>query len=131
MTNKVTNQVNLEVGNVLRGIVQHITPFGAFVRLPNGKDGLLHISQMSDKFVDKVESVLNKGKKVDVKIISIEEDGKMKLTMIDVPKSEQGKKEDFEKMMKIYLIQSKDRNEEIRKNEERKISGNKKTLKKR
>ena len=55
--------------------------FGAFVEILPGKDGLLHISEISDQRVEKVEDVLNLGDEVEVKCIGIDPRGKIKLSM--------------------------------------------------
>lgn len=70
----------IEVGEILLGKVVRIATFGAFVELTDNKDGLLHISQISDKRVNKVEDVLNIGDEILVKVIEIDNQGKIKLS---------------------------------------------------
>jgi len=70
----------IEVGEILLGKVVRIAAFGAFVELTDNKDGLLHISQISDKRVAKVEDVLNVGDEILVKVIEIDQQGKIKLS---------------------------------------------------
>ena len=70
-----------EVGKVYKGKVKSIVQFGAFVEILPGKDGLVHISEMSDHRVEKVEDVLNLGDEVEVKCIGIDPRGKIKLSM--------------------------------------------------
>ena len=74
-----------EVGEEYFGRVVGIQPFGAFVELLPGKDGLLHISRMAQGRVDKVEDVLNVGDEVHVKIIEVDDKGKISLDRIDKP----------------------------------------------
>jgi len=62
-------KINYEVGSSYDGVVKRIVDFGAFVELPDGTDGLLHISKISDKRVDKVTDVLNEGDKIKVEIL--------------------------------------------------------------
>ena len=62
-------KIKYEVGGVYDGIVKRIVDFGAFVELPDGTDGLLHISKISDKRVDKVSDVFSEGDKVKVEIL--------------------------------------------------------------
>jgi polyribonucleotide nucleotidyltransferase len=81
----------LEVGEIILGKVVRITTFGAFIELTDNKDGLLHISQISDKRVNKVEDVLNMGDKILVKIIEIDQQGKVKLSRKDVLKEAENK----------------------------------------
>jgi polyribonucleotide nucleotidyltransferase len=70
-----------EVGEVYEGTIKSIVPFGAFVEILPGKEGLLHISEIDWKRIEKVESVLHEGEKVKVKLIGVDErNGKMKLS---------------------------------------------------
>ena len=59
-------------------------PFGAFIDLGGGKEGLLHISKISNKRVEKVEDVLNVGDEVRVKVSNIDNQGKIDLNMKDL-----------------------------------------------
>ena len=70
-----------KLGVIYDGIVANITTFGAFVEIMPGTDGLLHISQICDDRIDRVEDVLKKGQKVRVKVKSIRDDGKINLVM--------------------------------------------------
>ncbi|MTI46493.1 S1 RNA-binding domain-containing protein [Sporosalibacterium faouarense] len=69
------------VGKVVEGVVSGITNFGAFVQLPEGKTGLVHISEISHDYVKKVSDYLKKSQKVKVKVISISDDGKISLSI--------------------------------------------------
>jgi len=70
-----------EIGEVYKGIVKSIMPFGAFVEVLPGKDGLLHISEVDWKHLEKVEEVLKVGEEISVKLIDIDKKtGKMKLS---------------------------------------------------
>jgi polyribonucleotide nucleotidyltransferase len=69
-----------EVGKVYKGIVKSIVAFGAFIEVLPGKEGLLHISEIDWRRIDKVEDVLKDGQEVEVKLISIDRDGKFKLS---------------------------------------------------
>ena len=73
-----------EVGKVYDGIVTRITPFGAFVDLGGGKEGLLHISKISNKHINKVEDVLNIGDEIKAKVTEIDNQGKIALNMRDL-----------------------------------------------
>lgn len=70
----------VELGNVYMGVVKRIAPFGAFVEILPNKEGLLHISEIADTRINKVEDVLNVGDKVLVKVIEIDDSGKFKLS---------------------------------------------------
>ena len=73
----------VEVGEIYYGQVTRTTTFGAFVDLGiNGKEGLLHISKISKERIKKVEDVLNVGDKVTVKVLEIDEQGRVNLTAI-------------------------------------------------
>ncbi|SEH61554.1 MULTISPECIES: polyribonucleotide nucleotidyltransferase [Atopobiaceae] len=74
-----------EVGEEYTGRVVNIQPFGAFVELLPGKDGLLHISRVAQGRVGKVEDVLNIGDEVKVKVLEVDEKGKISLDRIDKP----------------------------------------------
>ena len=70
-----------EVGTVYTGKVKTITPYGAFVEILPGKDGLLHISEIEWKRLEKVEEVLKEGDEVEVKLLAVDErNGKLKLS---------------------------------------------------
>ncbi|TCS81002.1 S1 RNA-binding domain-containing protein [Pectinatus cerevisiiphilus] len=64
--------MSIEVGNVLEGIVTGITNFGAFVELPGGKVGLIHISEVADVYVKDVKDFLKEREKVKVKVLTID-----------------------------------------------------------
>ena len=73
-----------EVGKVYSGQIVGIKDFGAFVNILPGIDGMLHISQISDKRLDKVTDVLDQGQTVKVKLSAIDDRGKLSLTMRDI-----------------------------------------------
>ena len=81
----------IEVGGVYDGIVTRIMSFGAFVDVGGGKEGLLHISKISSKRVEKVEDILSVGDEVTVKVYEIDHQGRINLTMKDL---ESGKKDE-------------------------------------
>ncbi len=85
----------IEVGEIYLGKVVRITTFGAFIELDDGKDGLLHISKISDKRVKKVEDVLSIGDEILVKVTEIDQQGRINLSRKDaLPASEQSEKEE-------------------------------------
>ena len=69
------------VGNVVTGKVARMTDFGAFVELAPNKDGMVHISKLSDKRVAKVEDVVNIGDEVTVRVVEVDRMGRINLTM--------------------------------------------------
>ena len=71
----------LQVGDIVEGKVTGIKPFGAFVALPEGKNGLVHISEVSYEFVQDLSTVLSEGQTVSVKVLTIAPDGKIALSI--------------------------------------------------
>ena len=78
----------IEVGGIYYGAVIRTTSFGAFVDLGNGKEGLVHISQISDEHIRRVEDYLKIGQKVTVKVTSIDPQGRINLTMRKLNKAD-------------------------------------------
>ncbi|MDD1614015.1 MAG: polyribonucleotide nucleotidyltransferase [Methylococcaceae bacterium] len=76
----------VEVGKVYEGKVARLMDFGAFVTILPGKDGLVHISQISDEHVDKVSDRLNEGDVVRVKVLEIDRQGRVRLSIKEVDK---------------------------------------------
>ena len=71
----------LEVGAILEGKVTGITKFGVFVALPEGKSGLVHISEVANAFVSDINEHVQMGQTVKVRVISINEAGKINLSV--------------------------------------------------
>ena len=71
---------SVTVGSVLKGSVESLQAYGAFIRLENGLSGLVHVSQISDKRIKMPSDVLTAGQEVDVKVIGMK-DGKISLSM--------------------------------------------------
>lgn len=69
------------VGEILEGKVTGITKFGAFVSLPDGTSGLVHISEIANTFVNDVHDFVSEGQTVKVKIIGVNENGKINLSI--------------------------------------------------
>ncbi len=82
-----------EIGQIYEGKITSITNFGAFVALPEGPDGMVHISEVSDGFVKDIHDVLEVGQIVKVKVITIADNGKIALSI----KKAQDKPKTFEK----------------------------------
>lgn len=73
---------DLEVGKIYSGKVARIMKFGAFVDIAPGKEGMIHISKLSSKRVEKVEDVVNIGDEVEVEVIKIDDKGRVDLKLI-------------------------------------------------
>jgi polyribonucleotide nucleotidyltransferase len=69
-----------EIGRVYHGTVKRIMPFGAFVEILPGREGLLHISELDHRRVEKVEDVVEDGQRIEVKVIDIDNTGKIRLS---------------------------------------------------
>jgi len=79
---------DVEVGKIYEGKVAKIMNFGAFVQILPGKDGLVHISQISDQRVENVTDELSEGQKVRVKVLEVDKQGRIRLSMKDVDQPE-------------------------------------------
>ncbi|MEG1002448.1 MAG: S1 domain-containing RNA-binding protein [Clostridium sp.] len=134
--------MTLEAGNILEGTVVNITNFGAFVELEGGKTGLVHISEVADSFVKDIRQHLKEQDKVRVKVISIDDNGKISLSIkqADVkPKRsvrpvefDWGVKEkkkattNFEDQMSKFLKDSEERMQDVKKHQDFKSKSGKK-----
>ncbi|QTN01276.1 RNA-binding protein S1 [Sediminibacillus dalangtanensis] len=129
--------MSIEVGSKLQGKVTGITNFGAFVELPGGSTGLVHISEVADNYVKDINEHLTVGDEVTVKVINVEKDGKIGLSIKkakDNPNAgrrrnnhksnnNRDRTENFESKMNRFLKDSEDRLASIRKNTESKRGG--------
>jgi polyribonucleotide nucleotidyltransferase len=86
MVNAITAEA--EVGRIYRGKVARIVDFGAFVTILPGKDGLVHISQISDERVESVEDYLSEGQEILVKCLDLDARGRIKLSMKEISDEE-------------------------------------------
>jgi S1 RNA binding domain protein len=73
--------MQLEVGAILEGKVTGITKFGAFVELPGGKTGMVHISEVAPTFVKEIHDYVTENQVIKVKVLAINPDGKISLSM--------------------------------------------------
>ena len=73
--------MDLTVGAIVEGKVTGITKFGAFVALPEGKSGMVHISEVASTFVNDIKDFLQEGQQVKVKIINIDQAGRINLSI--------------------------------------------------
>ncbi|MFC2948839.1 MULTISPECIES: S1 domain-containing RNA-binding protein [Virgibacillus] len=122
--------MSIEVGSKLQGKVTGITNFGAFVELEEGKTGLVHISEVADNYVKDINDHLTVGDTVTVKVINVEKDGKIGLSIKkakDRPKRPQRdnreRTETFESKMNRFLKDSEDRLASLKKHTESKRGG--------
>ena len=83
--------MEIRVGSILEGNVKSITKFGAFVVLPGGRSGLVHISEISHSYVNDVKDHLQEGQEVRVKVVGIDDAGRINLSIkkaVDPPQSQ-------------------------------------------
>lgn len=73
--------MELAVGEIISGKVTGITKFGAFVSLPEGKTGLVHISEVDQSYVSNIRDHLSEGQEVKVKVIAVDENGRINLSI--------------------------------------------------
>lgn len=73
--------MTLQVGEIVEGKVRNIMPFGAFVNLPDNKTGLVHISEVATDYIKDINERLKPGDDVKVKVLSIDESGKISLSI--------------------------------------------------
>ena len=83
-----------EIGEIVEGTIVSIRDFGAIMLFSDGKKGLLHISQVANVFIRNIHKYLRIGKTYQVKVIGIEEDGFLKLSMSQISEEE---KEEYHK----------------------------------
>jgi S1 RNA binding domain protein len=115
----------LEIGAVVDGTVQRITPYGAFVELEGGKVGLIHVSQIDRNYVKDVREHLRENDRVQAKVTAIKEDGKIDLSikaLQDPPPRalKKGRDPDFEQKLRRFMRQSEERQVDFRRSIEHK-----------
>ena len=119
--------MSIEVGSKLRGKVTGITNFGAFVEIEKGKTGLVHISEVADNYVKDINDHLKVGEEVEVKVINVEKDGKIGLSIKkakDRPRrNTREQQENFEAKISRFLRDSEDRLASSKKHTESKRGG--------
>ncbi|WP_027964459.1 S1 domain-containing RNA-binding protein [Halalkalibacillus halophilus] len=120
--------MSVEVGSKLRGKVTRITNFGAFVQLPDGATGLVHISEVANKYVKDINEHLAVGDEVDVKVLNVEDNGKIGLSIKKAnerfEKQEEKKRtENFETQMSKFLKDSEEKMSTLKKHTESRRGG--------
>ncbi len=118
--------MSIELGATLEGKVTGITNFGAFIELPEGDTGLVHISEVANTYVKDINNFLKKDEKVKVKVINIDEDGKIGLSIkqLEDPSDriDHAPKKSFEEKMSEFMKESSERQQDL-KNREAKHGG--------
>src|SRR5690625_2069164 len=121
--------MSIEVGSKLKGKVTGITNFGAFVELKKGTTGLVHISEVADNYVKDINDHLAVGDEIKVKVINVEKDGKIGLSIKKAKypatrnKHSRERQESFETIMNRLLKDSEDRLASLKKHTESRRGG--------
>lgn len=120
--------MGVEIGSKLEGKVTGITKFGAFVELPGGVTGLVHISEIADTYVKDIHQFLKVGDIVTVKVLNVQE-GKIGLSIKKAqekerrPRNQRERGEGFEEKLNRFLKESEDRLSSLKKNGDKKGRG--------
>ncbi|WP_366923334.1 S1 RNA-binding domain-containing protein [Metallumcola ferriviriculae] len=130
--------MSIAVGNILEGVVTGITKFGAFVELPGGVTGLVHISEVADAYVKDVKDYVKESEKVTVKVINIDDSGKIGLSIKQAKpdykphnKNRNNSKKrikpsfSFEDKLAKFMKESDERQQDLKKNTDAKRGGGK------
>lgn len=129
--------MHLEVGNIVEGVVSGITKFGAFIKLPDGVTGLVHISEVADGYVKDVSTYLKENQTVKVKVLTVEEGGKIGLSIkkalekSEMPaarpvmerRTERPQESSFEDRLNRFMKDSDEKQLDLRKNTDSKRGG--------
>lgn len=128
----------IEEGMIVDGVVANITKFGAFVQLSGGKTGLVHISEIADTYIKDINNYLKEKQAVKVKILNIDKDGKINLSIkqaqvikksikpAEIDWQQEFKKTqsgNFEDRLSKFMKESEEKLQEFMKNRESKRSG--------
>jgi S1 RNA binding domain protein len=121
----------LEVGSIVEGVVTGITHFGAFVTLPTGQTGLVHISEVADTYVRDIKEFIKEQDRIKVKVLSVDAGGKIGLSIRQVdPRSGPNRRggggvsrKTFEDKLTKFMKDSEDRLTTIKRATESKRGG--------
>ncbi|HHY69579.1 MAG TPA: S1 RNA-binding domain-containing protein [Bacillota bacterium] len=121
----------LEVGAIVEGVVTGVTNFGAFVMLPDGRTGLVHISEIADEYVKDINDYVKKNDTVKVKILSMDDSGRIGLSIKQANPDYQRRsvvesrsnKADFEEKVARFMKESEERQADLKKNVDSKRGG--------
>ena len=118
--------MDILVGNIYDGKVTKLIKFGAFVELAPGKSGMVHISEIANTFVDDVSKFLKEGERVKVKVLSIDDEGRINLSIKKAavsenaaPAKEATPQDAFESKLKAFLQSSESRISDLKHQKDR------------
>jgi len=119
--------MTIVVGGIIEGVVTGITNFGAFVTLPDGQVGLVHISEVADTYVKDVNEYLKQNDRVKVKVINVDPRGKVGLSIKQVSARPAGgprrPRESLEDKLVKFLKESDERQQTLKRNIDSKRGG--------
>ncbi len=113
------------IGQTLEADVTNVTRFGAFVRLSDGQEGLVHISEVANEFITDINAYIKPGERVTVKVLSRNDKGQLELSIKRTKEKEQKpglfinartKDNSFEERMSLFLKKSEEKQIDIRRN---------------
>ena len=110
--------MSVKVGDIVEGVVTSITKFGAFVQLPDGKTGLVHISEIAQSYVKDINEHLQQDDTVKVKVLSVEDNGKVSLSIKQAQekKNKQKPSVSFEDKLNRFMKESDEKQHDLKKN---------------
>ena len=111
--------MTFEVGTILEGKVTGITKFGAFVSLPEGRSGMVHISEIASSYVKEVTDHLSMGQQVRVIVLGEDERGRISLSIKKAveQKHKEPPRQSFEDMLSKFMFDSGEKISSMKKNE--------------
>jgi S1 RNA binding domain protein len=120
--------MEVTTGSIVEGTVVKITHYGAFVELPDGKSGLVHISEIADTYVKDVKDYLKEQDRVKVKVLGLNEKGKLDLSVKQALSPEERAararaRSSFEEKLKAFMKESEERLLDLKRNTEAKRGG--------
>ncbi|MFZ5436404.1 MAG: S1 RNA-binding domain-containing protein [Bacillota bacterium] len=120
--------MTMQVGSIVEGVVTGITHFGAFVQLPDGRTGLVHISEVADAYVKDIKDYLKENDRVRIKILSMDEKGKIGLSIKQAQTLRKVRGSDvkdlsFEDMLMKFKKESDEKLADLKRNTESKRGG--------
>lgn len=123
----------LQVGSIVEGVITGITNFGAFVSLPEGKTGLVHISEIADTYVRDIKDFVKENDRVMVKVLSLDEKGKIALSIRQAqpgagaqrksPEVRRMERLSFEEKLSRFMKESDERLQDLKRSTESKRGG--------
>lgn len=113
------------IGRVVEGSITHITHFGAFVKIENGEEGMVHISEVANEYVTDINTFVSIGDKIKVKVLNRNDKGKLELSIKRSKTTEEKpalfirqktKNSEFEQKISHFLKKSEEKQIDIRRN---------------